>query len=52
MAIANLISLWTNVWVSLYKQSLYRYTQVRVTRKQAQPKGVAKKHQLPHVKKL
>ena len=58
VAIANVISLWTNVWVKLYKQSLLRYTQVRITRKHTQPngatkvKGVAKKHQLPHVNKL
>ena len=58
LAKANLISLWTNVWVKLYKHSLVRYTQVRVTRKHPQLKGRTnvrgplKKHQLPHVQKI
>ena len=58
LAKANLISLWTNVWVKLYKQSLVRYSQVRITRKHPQLNGRTnvrvplKKHQLPHVHKL
>lgn len=56
--LSSLISLWTDVWVKLYKQSLLRYTLVRVTRKQPQINarnnsiGAYKKHQLPHAHKL
>ena len=56
--LTTLISLWATVWVKLYKQSLLRYTLVRVARKQLQlntksnVKGVYKKHQLPHAHKL
>lgn len=56
--LTTLISLWTTVWVKLYKQSLLRYILIRVARKQLQHntksniKQVFKKHQLPHAHKL
>lgn len=54
----TMLSLWANVWVKLYKQSLVRYAKVYVARKQ--PKLIAggnfrriyKKHQLPYAHKL
>lgn len=51
---ATAISLWTNVWVKLYKHSLVKYTQVRVTRAKfkSNVKSANKKHQLPHAHKL
>lgn len=56
--LTTLISLWTNVWLKLYKQSLLRYNLVLIARKQPQLiatrnfKKLYKKHQLPYAHKL